>query len=349
MRFIRDGILMAIVAHGLIGISLLWDKILLRKRAMQNLLSYVFWMGAMSVFGLILAFFGFRMPAPGTALLAFGAGALQLAGIFFYYQALKRGEASETLAVMGGFSPVATAAISWILLGSPIGHHGLAGFALMVAGGFVMFLVENMSFRKLLPPVLLASGVYGWVNVLQKVAFNRANFVTAYVFFTLGTFAGSMLLLARRSWRRQIFENTGGAEPKNKLLYFTNRFVNGLGSFLVYYAISLASPAVVDAISALRYVIIFVGACLITKCKPKWLRERFGGPVLFGKAAATAFVTAGLVITSLEGGDTQIGQAPGGHTPTAGPPTSPLMAAKAMPLRRPQNRPPASDASGCLL
>src|SRR5690348_10598906 len=108
MAFIHSGVLMAIVAHGLIGVSLLWDKILLRKPATQNLLSYVFWLGAMSIFGVILAFFGFHMPALGTALLAFGAGALQLVAVFFYYAALKRGEASESLAIMGGFSPVAT-------------------------------------------------------------------------------------------------------------------------------------------------------------------------------------------------------------------------------------------------
>ena len=315
---------MAIIAHGFIGISLLWDKILLRKPAMQNLLSYVFWMGAMSIFGVILSFFGFQRPALSTALLAFGAGALQLVGIFFYYQALKRGEASEALAVMGGFSPVATAAISWILLGSPIGHHGLLGFALMVAGGFVMFLAEKMPFRRLLPPVLLASGTYGLVNVLQKIAFNQTNFVTGFVFFTLGTFAGSMFLLVRRSWRRQIFENTGGAEPKNRLLYFTNRFVNGLGSFLVYYAISLASPAVVDAISAVRYIVIFVGAYLITKWKPGWLREQFQGMALIGKAVATVLVTAGLVLTSMEGGERFVAR----RSP------APATAVKAGPLRR---------------
>ncbi|HJT88379.1 MAG TPA: DMT family transporter [Bryobacteraceae bacterium] len=299
MEFARNGILMAITAQGLIGVSLLWDKILLRKPATQNLVSYVFWMGAISIFGVILAFFGFHMPPPGIALLAFGAGALQLAGIYFYYEALKRGEASEALAVMGGFSPVATALIGWGLLGSAFSRGSLLGFLLMVAGGFVMFLAERLDVPKLLAPVLLASGIYGLVNVTEKIAFNHANFVTAYVFFTLGTFAGSMLLLVRPSWRRQIFENTGGAEPKSKELYFINRFVNGLGSFLVYYAISLASPAMVDAVSAVRYVVIFLGAYLITTWKPRWLQEDFHGVVLIGKAAATLLVAAGLALASL--------------------------------------------------
>src|SRR5215469_8739585 len=118
---------MSIVAQGLIGLSLLWDKVLLRKPATQNLVSYVFWMGAMSIFGSILAFFGFHMPPLPIAALAFGSGALQLVAIFFYYEALKRGEASESLAVMGGFSPVATALIAAVLLDKPLAKGELLG------------------------------------------------------------------------------------------------------------------------------------------------------------------------------------------------------------------------------
>lgn len=294
---------MAIIAQGTLGLSLLWDKILLRKPATQNLVSYVFWMGAMSVFGVILALFGFHRPPLRIALLAFGSGALQLVGIYFYYLALKRGEASEALAVMGGFAPIATALIGWPLLGTTIGHHSLPGFALMVGGGFVMFLAERLDFRMLIGPVLLASATYGVVNVTQKIAFNGANFVTAYVFFTLGTFAGALFLLTRTSWRRQIFQNTGTSSSKeggvgSRFWYFVNRFLNGGGSFLIYYAISLSNPAVVDAIGAVRYVIIFLGAFALTRWRPRWLREDFHGMVLAAKAAATLLVGAGLVLES---------------------------------------------------
>lgn len=308
MHLLKNGILMAIVSHGVIGLSLLWDKVLLKRPATQNLISYIFWMGAMSVFGLILAFFGFRWPPLWVAALAFGSGALQLAGIYFYYLALKRGEASEALAVMGGFAPVATAIIAWPLLGTPLGNHSVVGFALMVLGGFAMFAAEKLDFPKLIGPVLWASGTYGLVDVSQKIAFNHSNFVTAYVFFTLGTFTASLFLLIRPSWRQQIFANMGESKKpqerghSSRFWYFVNRFFNGLGSFLMYYAISLTSPAVVDAITAVRYVVIFLGAYVITNWRPNWLREDFHGWVLAGKAVATLLVGAGLVLEGLHGG-----------------------------------------------
>src|SRR4051812_21561845 len=60
--FIQNGIFLAIVAHALIGASLIWDKVLLRRPGTRNLLSYVFWLGFISIFGLLLMPFGFHMP-----------------------------------------------------------------------------------------------------------------------------------------------------------------------------------------------------------------------------------------------------------------------------------------------
>jgi drug/metabolite transporter (DMT)-like permease len=328
MGFLTNGILIAIIAHGLIGISLVWDKILLKSPETQNLISYIFWMGAISIFGIFLIFFGFHQPPWWVAGLSFGAGAFQMVAVFYYYLALKRGEASEALAVMGGFSPAATALIGWLLLGTFTDGGSLMGFLLLVIGGFAMFLTENVNFRRLLPPALLASASFGLVNVLQKIVFNQVNFVSGYVFFTLGTFAASMLLLVRRSWRREISESSGGAEFSGKFWYMVNRLMAGVGSFLTYYAISRDNPAIVDAISGVRYAIIFLGAYGITKWKPQWLEEEFEGAVLLGKIFATLLVVAGLVVVGLQSEEkaapatvaraARLLQLPGKHPPSDG-------------------------------
>src|SRR5580704_14267397 len=90
--FIRNGIFVAIIAHGLIGATLVWDKVLLRRPETRNLFSYVFWLGFISIFGLALAPFGFQMPKAPVVALAFGAGLLHMAAMFDYYAALKAGE-----------------------------------------------------------------------------------------------------------------------------------------------------------------------------------------------------------------------------------------------------------------
>jgi len=53
------------------------------------------WLGAISICGLALLPFGFEMPKANVAATAFGAGVLELIADYFYYAALKVGEASE--------------------------------------------------------------------------------------------------------------------------------------------------------------------------------------------------------------------------------------------------------------
>lgn len=299
---IRNGPLLAVLGHGMIGASLVWDKVLLKNPGTKNLVSYVFWLGALSVFGVVLVPFGYKPASVGLMALAFGAGLLHLVAIFFYYEALKRGEASETLAVMGGFTPVATELIGLALLSKQLTGWQLIGFAVMTGGGFVMFFSERLPLKKLIPPMALSSGFFGLVNILEKIVYDHTNFVTGYVWFTIGTFAGAMALLLRKSWRKQIFAESGQDNPRNRFWYFVNRFAAGVGSFLIFYAISLTHPAVVSAIAGVRYGTIFFLALILTKFRPKWLKESFRGWQLVTKAAATLMVIAGVVLVGLADG-----------------------------------------------
>jgi len=299
----ENGVLMAILGHGLVGLSLVWDKVLLGRRTATNVASYVFWMGAMSILALALLPFGFETPKASVAITAFGAGVLDLIATYFYYAALKAGEASEELAVMGGFTPVATALISVPLLKQAIDGQ-LMGFILLTLGGFIMFFAEKSPKEKMLPRVLIASTAFGLADVLQKIAFNNSNFVTGYIFFTMGTFAGSMAMLIPPSWRKQILERSREAPPKRKLWYMVNRFLAGVGAFLVVYAISRTSPAIVEAISGVRYAVIFVASLAFTFMRPDLLKENFAGWVLAAKLTATGLVIAGLAVIGLRGGHT---------------------------------------------
>jgi drug/metabolite transporter (DMT)-like permease len=304
MAITLNGILIALIGHGLIGISLVWDKVLLGRRETKNLLSYVFWLGAISVFGLALIPFGFTIPPLSVAAMAFIAGLLNLIASYFYYADLKAGEASDEIAAVGGFAPVATALIAVPLLHQFLGGQ-LLGFALMTLGGFIMFFAEKRPLKKMLPKIVIASVAFGLMNVLEKMVFNSRNFVSGFVFVTLGTTVGSPAMLISPSWRRQIFEYSEDATSKSKFWYMVNRFMNGLGSFLVVYAVSRANPAVVEAISGVRYIVVFLGAYAITRLKPSWFQEDCHRWVLVAKVAATGLVVAGLALVGLRGGQTQ--------------------------------------------
>ena len=296
MNFLDNGVLIAIIAHAMVGLSLVWDKVLLTQRNTPSVVNYVFWLGIIGIFGCIVGLFGMQAPSGHLLLIALASGAVDLIGSWAYYMALNSGEASQSLAIMGGFTPLATALIALPLLHSPLHGLALCGFALLVAGGLFMFLSERIDIRKVLPMVLLAAACLGLSNVLQKLAFDALGFTTGFVFFCIGQFVFALLFLVRKSWRHQIFHGTKAAEPKSKVAYFANRFLNRLGAFLVSFALSRANPALVSALSGVRYATIFTGAYLLTKYKPQWLKEVFSGWNLTAKTIATLLVIAGLAV-----------------------------------------------------
>jgi prolipoprotein diacylglyceryltransferase len=80
-----------------------------------------------------------------------------------------------------------------------------------------------------------------------------------------------------------------------------NRFIAGVGSFLIVLALARAAPSLVEAISGVRYVLIFLLAYAITKFKPEWFREDFHALPLIAKLIATCLIVAGLVLAGLHG------------------------------------------------
>lgn len=103
------------------------------------------------------------------------------------------------------------------------------------------------------------------------------------------------------AWRREIFERTEQAPPRSKAGYMLNRLVAGVGSILVVYAISRTSPSMVEAISGVRYVVVFVGAFAVTRWRPLWFREDFTRRALLAKILGTGMIVSGLVLAGLHG------------------------------------------------
>jgi len=295
-----SGILIAFIAQILIGASLLVDKILLKKDVRRSVPTYVFWIGILNIFGIALFPFGFATPPLWVAGLALATGAIFLAALFFYYRALTAGEVSHTLAIVGGFTPIATFFLGSIFLSSSLNVAEYVSFGVLTLGGFVMFFSERFKLRAVLPWVLLAALFFGLANVLEKLVFDHTNFITGFVLTKAGAFLAAFIFLLVPRWKACIIGYSSAARPTHRLIYFSNRIIAGLASFLILYAISLEHPALVEAIGGFRYAVIFIGALLITRWRPSWLKEIFRGWTLAGKILATLLIIVGLTGLALQ-------------------------------------------------
>lgn len=293
-----SGVSVAVLAHFIVALTLVWDKIMLEDKQTQSIIGYVFWFGILSAFGPLLAFSGMKLPDLSIAALAFASGGLYVVSNYFYFVALSRGESSQSVPIMGGLSPVATALIGIPLLHVTLSGRAFGGFSLLVAGSLLMSFTSKSNLRAVLPFALLSAGLFGLTNVGQKIAFDHAGFLAGYVFFTSGVFVFSVAFLLQPEWRHDIAAQIQTMRPGIRRSYFTNRCVERVGSLLIFFAISRTNPAMVEALGGLRYAVVFLAAFFITKYKPQWLRELFSPRALALKSIATASVIVGLVMVS---------------------------------------------------
>lgn len=278
----------ATLAQIILGTSAVFDKFLLKRRFFDPLV-YTFWLGLLGIFALLLLPFGFPNLPLNIIIIALVAGALFVLAMLFLFYALDYSEASSALPVIGGFSPVFTLIIAYFLLGSFLGFGEIVSFCFLVLGGIILFLVEKKELRFLsFVLIIVGSLFFGLSNVLSKIVFNSGPFISGFVWIKIGGAIFVLLFLLCKSFRQRIFHSSRQTKAKNHFLYFANRAYAGTGSILVYFAISLTHPALVDATQSLKYIVIFFCAWIL-------LKERFKGKILAGKIIATFFIVLGIL------------------------------------------------------
>lgn len=278
----------AVIAQIILGTSAVFDKMLL-KRSVFNPAAYTFWLGVLGVFALVLLpFSSFALPIK-TIGVALGAGALFLLAMYFLFASLHKGEASKSLLLIGGLTPVTTLLAASFILHERLGVANIIGFILLVTGGFVLFISEDKELRKKIVLLACASALFfGLSNVLSKHIFLQGSFVEGFFWIKLGgVFCVSLFLLVP-SVRKKIFASLHRDNTPHHTWYLLNRGYAAAGSVLVNIAIFLAHPALVEATQSIKYAVIFLAAWFL-------LGEHFKGKVLAGKLIALFFIGVGFM------------------------------------------------------
>lgn len=293
-------IFIAILAQVILGSSLIFDKLLLRKKSVDPYI-YSFWLGVLGLFAILLLFAPFEGKISifddlniVTVLWGVLAGSVFILSMFFMFVALSKGEASNVLPIIGALAPVFSLVFSYIFLSIGLGFMDLVAFCFMVVGGGLLLWtnIKHPHFNASLFAIA-SSLVLALSNVFSKLVFNEASFVNGFVLIKVGgvVFVALIFLFFKKA-RKRLKTSSAGIKTKNKLLYFANRAYAAVGSVIVYVAISMAHPALVESTQGLKYVIIFFAGWF-------FLSEHFKGKVLFGKIVATFLIIVGLSILGL--------------------------------------------------
>lgn len=284
-------IFVAAIAQFILGSAIVFDKYLLKK-SYPNPIGYAFWIGALGALSIVLVPFGFEGVGLSTVMLAALAGSAFMLAMLVFMQALYYGEASGAIVVIAALSPIATLLFGMIILGTSLAPYQLVGFLFLIFAGLLLSLAAEKYRLKIFLLVLASAILFGFSNIITKVVFGETNFITGFILIKFSGALFVLLFLLRFKWREKIIGSGARDEFKNKLGYLLNRGYAALGSILIYYAIFLGPPSLVDATQTLRFLVVFLGGWLI-------LRERFNGKVLLWKLVAFILIVIGILILSI--------------------------------------------------
>lgn len=277
----------AVAAQLIIGSSAVFDKLLLKKRAIEAW-SYAFWFGLLGVFSAFLLPFGSQATPWPIIILAVLGGIFFTVSTFFYFAVVEKIEASEAVPLLGALSPIFTLALSSLFLGLGLSGLDAMGFAFLIMSGFILFFIERKEIGLGHLGMIALSAIFlAASHVISKAVFLQTSFITGFFWVKIGGVLFALSFLLWPAVRKKIIASER-APRKNKIFYFANRAYAGAGSILISLAIFLSSPPLVDAMQNVRYIVIFFLGWLV-------LREKFKGKILIGKVAATLLITAGLL------------------------------------------------------
>jgi len=289
-------ILIALIGPLLWGIGRVLNKFI-RTKHIDCSISYATIASLVGMFSLlVIPFYGFEMPSLFIILLCLFVGVLHYFAFLLFVKALTLEEVSRIIPLFR-FVAIFVLILSAIFLNEKLNANSYIAFLLLVIGGFIISIkkIEGM-FRlsKAFYFVMLASFFYAVGGVILKYVSYTTDFTTFFVIDRMGVFLTALIM---------IFIFYGKFKRSISLLSFRSLSLITLtevfgvtGVLTAYYAISLASVSLVNAIESFHPVFIFIFATFVSFKYPHIIKEDLNWKVLLTKSIAIFIMIFGLFL-----------------------------------------------------
>jgi drug/metabolite transporter (DMT)-like permease len=304
-------ILIAIVAYLILAVVNLADKFLLDK-ILPSTKTYTFLVGVLGLIAFCLAPWFLEWPGIFQLFLNLMIGAVFPVTLLLLYKALKDGDASSVITLIGGSMPIITLILSILFLGESFSGRQWIAIGFLLIGTIVISWIpkdkktlldtikEWLKFSKKKQRnhgTMIAIGAALGFAVFftgSKYLYDTQTFLSAFIWIRLGTFLAVLFLLIKKDARKEIFTSIKSLKGKKGVLFFGNQGIASIGAFLQNYAISLGSVALVSAIQGVQYAFLLIIGGLITVLYPKIVKENISKSVVIQKVMAIVLISIGL-------------------------------------------------------
>ncbi len=265
-------IVLAIAAQLLSAVVVFVDRfVLTQKKGMDSPLVYAFYVSLLSGIVLVLLPFGVvSIPDSLVLQLSLASAASFITSLLLLYSALRAGHASDVMPVVAAFS-----ALSSFVLASVWLKEQLPTLFVFSVGFFILgtFLISRFRFTKRQFILVVVAGLlFGLTAFLIKLMFEHTTFWDGFFWSRMGNVIGALLLLLWPGNMRVILHGTRSSSHGTKWLVLGNKTLAGVANAITFFAISLGSVSVVNAMGGFQFAFLPVIAFLFARRFPNVLR-----------------------------------------------------------------------------
>lgn len=292
----------SILAYVLNAGSILIDKALIKK-SLPSPIIYTFYVNILQVLTVVLIPFGFTLSLGNAALLAISSGIFSFLALYAFFVSLKLNEASVVGPVVGALNPFFSLVLGGLFLGQILTGKQYLAFFILIIGALILtanLWMGKLHLDKRLLWMILAGLLFAISYVLLRQAFLYFSFINGLIYSRVAAGFAAALLLLHPLIRQGIFhpEKQASTKPSKVafLLLLAGQGMGAVQGFLIAFAVSLASPALVNAFFGVQFLVILIVSLLLSKNHPELLEEKLTKKILIQKITGAIILTLGLYL-----------------------------------------------------
>lgn len=272
-------ILLAIIGQFINSIVAVIDKFLVTSKKVPNPSLYVFYTGILVVFSLMLycfdLFLGYwiaDLPSFGNvtwlssqmAINSMLPAGFMLFGLYFLFKALVKADASDIFPVVGSISSFFVLMLSYLYFNQILHTSFFFGFIFLAVG--TLFVSHFRFDRSTFYSVIAASILLSFQSVLLKKLFNDSGFDNGFFWYSAFIFIFALFMLFSKNIRKSFIHHRKSANIKSTdKIIVVGKILAGIGGMLTTIAINLGNVTIVQALTGLQYLFLFLFAVILGK------------------------------------------------------------------------------------
>ena len=291
-------ITLAIGAQVLFAVVTFVDRHVLTHGKGASPVAYAFYVALLSGVVVVLLPFGV-IAAPSLVIieLSFATAIAFIFSLILLYSALKESRASDVMPVVAAFSALASFILAHLFLDENVPTMFILSVALFIIG---TFLISRFRFNTRAIYLVIGAGLlFGFSVFLFKLIFLQTTFWDGFFWTRIGNVIGAGLLLLWPGNIRTIFHGARNSSHGTKWLVLVNKTLAGIAAAMTFFAISLGSVSVVNAMSGLQFAFLLLIAFLFSRQFPNILKGEVERRGLTHKLWGVAVIMLGVAVLYL--------------------------------------------------